>query len=90
LALEGRRLNEIMLSWWLIIDVNSILGLLYSVVVGNVVDRSQVLAASICDPEDGGSMYLRLLAASSTTTWCNNPRTELRARRSDDIMIQEQ
>jgi hypothetical protein len=66
-----------MLSWWLIIDVNSVPGLLDSVVVGNVVDILQVCAASIFDPEDGGSMYLRALPAYSTTTWYNNPRTEL-------------
>jgi hypothetical protein len=68
LAIKGVRLNEIMLSWWLIIDANSVLGLLHSVVVGDVVDISQVCAASIFDPEDGGSMYLRPLVPSSTTT----------------------
>jgi hydrogenase/urease accessory protein HupE len=37
---------EFRLSWWLIIDVNSVLGLLHCVVVGNVANVSEVHTAS--------------------------------------------
>jgi hypothetical protein len=46
------------LSQRLVIDVNSVLGLLHRVVVGDVIDGSEVHTVSIFDPEDGGSMYL--------------------------------
>jgi hypothetical protein len=47
-----------MLSQWLILNADSVPGLLHCVDVGDVADVSEVPAASILDPEDGGSMYL--------------------------------
>jgi hypothetical protein len=46
---------------WIIIDVNSVPGCLYSVDVGSVFDVSSVNALSIfrVDPEDGATMYFR-------------------------------
>jgi hypothetical protein len=40
-------ITDFRLSWWLIIDVNSVLGLLHFVDVGNIAGVSEVRAASI-------------------------------------------
>jgi hypothetical protein len=52
--------TDFRLSWKLIIDVNSALGMLLFVDMGSVVDVSEVYADSIfrLDPEGGGSMYV--------------------------------
>jgi hypothetical protein len=55
------------LSWWLIIDVNSVLGLLQCVVVDDVANVSDVQAVS------------KMLATSPRITLCNNPKRELTA-----------
>jgi hypothetical protein len=51
-------ITDFRLPRWLIIDVNSLLGLLQHAVVGNVADVSEVHALSIFKA-DGGSMFLR-------------------------------
>jgi hypothetical protein len=63
---------------------------LHGVDVGNVTDITHVYAVSISDPVDGCIMYLRMLASSSTTTWCKNKRKELTERSDIIIMIQAQ
>jgi uncharacterized membrane protein len=53
-------------------DVNSVLWLLHLVVVGDVVDVSEVHVSAMeeaCTSEKS--------EASHTTTWCNSRRTEL-------------
>jgi hypothetical protein len=48
-----------MLSRWLIIGVDTVLGLLNHADLGDVANVSEVHAASYFRVEDGGSMYLR-------------------------------
>jgi hypothetical protein len=53
-------------------DVNSVLWLLHLVVVGDVVDVSEVHASAM-----EAARTSEKSEASHTTTRCNNPRTEL-------------
>jgi hypothetical protein len=52
------KLTDFRLSQWLIIDVNSVVGLLHFVVAGNIADILKMHAAPIfmLDPEAGGSV----------------------------------
>lgn len=71
-------ITDFWLSRWLIIDNNSVIGLLHREVL-------EVHTASISriNAEDGGMMYLRTQATSLTTTQCNNPiKTKLHQKRS--------
>jgi hypothetical protein len=63
---------------WLIIDVDTVLGLLHPVDMGSVANILEIRTGSALtfDPEDGGSMYLRNIGALPTSTWCDNLRTE--------------
>jgi hypothetical protein len=56
------------------VDVNSVPGLLHSVVVGDVADVSEVHDASI---SRGAACTSETSATLPTTIQCNNPRTDL-------------
>jgi hypothetical protein len=73
-------------SWFLVININAVLGLLHLVVSGDDADVSGVYVASVLKLEVHYSTFKMETACTSkalplwpTTTWCNNSRTEIKS-----------
>jgi hypothetical protein len=69
-------------SWFLVINANSVFGLLHRIVLDNDADVSDVYAVSVFDLEVDVSTLMILTACTCEalalwppTTWCNNSRT---------------
>jgi hypothetical protein len=61
----------------LIIEINSVLGLLHLVDIGVVAFVSEIHADRISDAEDAGIVHPQSVISMAPYTRCNNPRTEI-------------